>query len=107
MPIYKRQFVHTSKEHCLALCQSIGAAEENGWKQNLFLHKPLLLKEKRLFSSTQRKASSCPEMHRTGLLWAEHMGSRLEMLNAVIALLSRKLYRAITCGITMLVSQNT
>lgn len=59
------------------------------------------------FSSTQGKALSCPETHRMGLLWAEHMGSRLGVLNPVIALLSRKVYRAITCGITMLVSQNT
>lgn len=41
-----------------------------------------------------------------GLLQAEHMGSRLGMLNPVIALLPRKVYRAIMCGITMLVSQN-
>jgi len=48
MPIYKRKFDYTPKEHWLSLCYSIGAAEENGWKQNLFLHKPLLLREKSL-----------------------------------------------------------
>lgn len=54
----------------------------------------------------ERKALSCPGMHRMGLLQAEHTGSRLGMLNPVIALLPRKVYRAIMCGITMLVSQN-
>lgn len=83
-----------------------------GWKQCLFLHKPFFRERRDIkFSSTalltqQRKAFNFPRMERMGLLEAEHMGGRLGTVNPVIAFLPRKVYRAIICDITMLVSQN-